>query len=211
MKIMAQPWTEVKLSTRSQVMLFACVIGVGVLGFIAVSSDLFISKGSSKTPALLTVKQNDEKGSDKAIAINTNLVTSYYPYIPGDVNGDDRVIGSDVTYLVNYFHGRSAPVYSVETESGIFYPAADVNGDCEVSSSDVTYLVNYLKGGAELEYCPDFPPIGMNAAPTQGNPIITPENPNSSDSLTCQSQNVDDTDDESVTTVYNWIKDGSSL
>ena len=66
-------------------------------------------------------------------------ITFESSFIPGDVNGDDRVIGSDVTYLVSYFRGI------VPAPDPLL--AGDANGDCSVIGSDVTYLVNYFRGG----------------------------------------------------------------
>ena len=81
-------------------------------------------------------------------------------YVPGDVsmaNGTwpPAVIGSDVTYLVNYF--KINPANPSCLINGLFC-AADVNGDCQVIGGDVTKLVSYFRGLATLEYCPDFPP-----------------------------------------------------
>jgi hypothetical protein len=59
-------------------------------------------------------------------------------FLPGDANGDGRVIGSDVTYLVQYFAGNNPPPDPLY--------AGDANGDCQVIGSDVTYLVNYFRG-----------------------------------------------------------------
>jgi hypothetical protein len=58
-------------------------------------------------------------------------------FLPGDANGDGLLIGSDVTYLVQYFAGRNP--------SPDPYYAGDANGDCELLGSDVTYLVNYFR------------------------------------------------------------------
>jgi hypothetical protein len=66
-------------------------------------------------------------------------------FIPGDVNNNQEVRGSDVTYLVRYLKGIGAPPPVVVNG---FYPAADVNGDCLVRGGDVTYLVRYFKGGS---------------------------------------------------------------
>jgi hypothetical protein len=66
-------------------------------------------------------------------------------FIPGDVNNDLLVRGSDVTYLVRYFKGIGAPPPIVVDG---YYPAADANGDCFNRGSDVTYLVIYFKGGS---------------------------------------------------------------
>ncbi|MCD6162890.1 MAG: carboxypeptidase regulatory-like domain-containing protein [candidate division Zixibacteria bacterium] len=62
-------------------------------------------------------------------------------FVPGDANGDGRVIGSDVTYLINYFRGiNPAPEP---------YLAGDANGDCQVIGSDIIYLVNYFRGAGD--------------------------------------------------------------
>lgn len=70
-------------------------------------------------------------------------------YIPGDINGDGRVIGSDVTYGVNYFRGIGPhpPDSCFNANSGTWlYSAGDVNGDCSFINSDITYLVNFFRG-----------------------------------------------------------------
>ncbi|MCD6161245.1 MAG: hypothetical protein J7K40_02390 [candidate division Zixibacteria bacterium] len=87
-------------------------------------------------------------------------VRDCYPYLPGDVNMSmgiwpPNVIGSDVTYLVNYFRGISG----VEScELGSFWASADVNGDCQIIGSDVIKLVNYFKGLTFIYFCPDYEP-----------------------------------------------------
>jgi len=84
-----------------------------------------------------------------------------YAYLPGDVNmynGDwpPSTIGSDVTYLVNYFRG-------IETSRPCrfegFWASADANGDCNVIGSDVTKLVTYFRGAGILYNCIDFEPL----------------------------------------------------
>ena len=83
-----------------------------------------------------------------------------FPYVPGDANmynasWPPAVIGSDVTYLVNYFRGiPSNPACLING----FYCAADVNGSCTVIGSDVTRLVNYFRGQGAIEPCLDYPP-----------------------------------------------------
>jgi len=85
-------------------------------------------------------------------------------YLPGDANmyvgaWPPAVIGSDVTYLVNFFRGLSAnPACLLEG----FYCAADVNASCTVIGSDVTRLVNFFRGEGEIEYCPDHEPLWHN-------------------------------------------------
>ena len=85
-------------------------------------------------------------------------------YVPGDVNGSGNVIGSDVTYLVNYFRGAAAPPDSCwnDLASSWLYSAADVNGDCNVIGSDVTYLVNFFRAiQTEIHWCPETPPAAV--------------------------------------------------
>ena len=57
--------------------------------------------------------------------------------IPGDVNGDGKVNGKDVTALSRYLAG-----WDVE----INLQAANVNGDSVVNGKDVTVLSRYLAG-----------------------------------------------------------------
>ena len=84
-----------------------------------------------------------------------------YAYLLGDVNmynatWPPAVIGSDVTYLVNYFRGLST---SHPCLLDSFWGSADVNGDCHVIGSDVTRLVGYFRGQGELQACPDHLPL----------------------------------------------------
>ncbi|MCP4583757.1 MAG: hypothetical protein GY839_19270, partial [candidate division Zixibacteria bacterium] len=91
-----------------------------------------------------------------------------YLYLAGDANMEvgtwpPRVIGSDVTYLVNYFR-MMAP----GCELAGFYASADANGDCLVIGSDVTFLVNYFRQlVSPVRYCVDYRPAWMveNDAP----------------------------------------------
>ena len=56
--------------------------------------------------------------------------------VPGDVNGDGEVTGSDVTALYNHI------LFGQDTE--IFN--GDQNGDGEVTGSDVTAVYNIILG-----------------------------------------------------------------
>lgn len=87
-----------------------------------------------------------------------------YQYLPGDVNmayglWPPATIGSDVTFLVNYFRGipDAIPCYM-----GSFWGSADINGDCNVLGSDVTRLVNYFRGTISLSYCAQYPPAWLS-------------------------------------------------
>ena len=103
--------------------------------------------------------------------VNVSEVTfvslpSGYAYIPGDANmvagtWPPAVIGSDVTFLVNYFRG--APTSLACFLDG-FYAAADANGDCRVIGGDVTKLVSYFRGMTTMEHCQDYPPLWLTPA-----------------------------------------------
>lgn len=58
--------------------------------------------------------------------------------IRGDSNCSGQLLGSDVTYLVNYFRGLGYCPCS--------RCAGDANGDGNIIGSDVTYLVRYFTG-----------------------------------------------------------------
>ncbi|MCD6161230.1 MAG: hypothetical protein J7K40_02310 [candidate division Zixibacteria bacterium] len=84
-------------------------------------------------------------------------------YIPGDINGDGLVIGSDVIFAAAYFKGSGnlPPVqcYDDIAESWL-YTAGDVNGDCQFIGSDITYLARYFRGeGSPPQWCPQTPPF----------------------------------------------------
>ena len=83
-------------------------------------------------------------------------------FIPGDINGDGNIMGSDVTFAVRYFKGTgNAPprrCWYAATDTWL-YSAGDVNGDCRFIGSDVTYLVGYFKGiNTIIRFCPFTPP-----------------------------------------------------
>jgi hypothetical protein len=91
--------------------------------------------------------------------VMTELFAPPCEYIPGDVNGNGAVNGIDVVYYVAYLKGiGSPPPDSCDFGQGPFYVSADANGDCGANGIDVTYMVNFFKGGAEIRYCPDYPP-----------------------------------------------------
>lgn len=96
-----------------------------------------------------------------------SLVGEFTPagcdYLPGDANGDGNLIGSDVTFMVNFFRGvGSHPPDSCWNDSAgeWLYSAADANGDCRVIGSDITFLVNYFRSLQPIIlYCPLTPPM----------------------------------------------------
>ncbi|MCP4584247.1 MAG: hypothetical protein GY839_21755 [candidate division Zixibacteria bacterium] len=90
-----------------------------------------------------------------------NIVMPFlgYAYYPGDMNmyngyWPPRRIGSDVTYLVNFFSGLTT--HTPCLIDGL-WASADVNGDCIVNGGDITRLVAYFNGQNDVTICPDFP------------------------------------------------------
>ena len=82
------------------------------------------------------VKASDNFGMERW----SNQSRSFYRYMPGDANGDDKYSVSDAVFLVNFlFKGGKAPVP---------LGAGDANCSSDVTVADIVYLVNYLfKGG----------------------------------------------------------------
>ena len=67
-------------------------------------------------------------------------------YIPGDVNGDGRINGTDITLIRRYIAGG----YGVS----IIPNAADVNDDGRINGTDVTLIRRYIAGGYGVELKP---------------------------------------------------------
>jgi hypothetical protein len=107
-------------------------------------------------------------GSDTVeTALDSILIGSPgYAYLPGDANmynavWQPAVIGSDATYLINYFRGQPS---SIPCLLDGFWASADANGDCQVIGSDVTKLVNYFRGSGNMDWCPAFEPAWHDAS-----------------------------------------------
>jgi len=89
-----------------------------------------------------------------------------YEYLPGDANmylggWPPNVIGSDVTYLVNFFRGlETNPPCNIDG----FYMSADVNASCTIIGSDVTRMVNFFRGTGVIQICPDWEPAWHDAS-----------------------------------------------
>ncbi|MCP4580265.1 MAG: hypothetical protein GY839_01510 [candidate division Zixibacteria bacterium] len=99
-------------------------------------------------------------------------------YVPGDANGDDDVIGSDLVYLSNYLRMIGpAPPDSCWNDSTYawLYAAADANGTCQLTNGDVTRILYYLRGLAILENCPQTPPVSPSLLSVKIIPTGKPE------------------------------------
>jgi len=75
-----------------------------------------------------------------AAALGTGNVTVRFEMsldvIRGDVNGDNEVNISDVSFLIDYLLGTVSPLFNVE--------AGDVNGDNEINIGDVSSIIDIL-------------------------------------------------------------------
>lgn len=115
----------------------------------------------------ILIYSDDPDNSEITIPVTFEVSNSQLSqYLPGDANMHNgtwppAVIGSDVTYLVNYF--RAIPTNPACIVDG-FYCSADVNADCRVIGSDVTRLVSYFRSIATINYCPDYEPAWLSPA-----------------------------------------------
>ena len=105
-----------------------------------------------------------EAGIDNVSIVMIDCDWPGYAFLPGDVNmfnGDwpPRVIGSDITYLTNYFRGMNTCKPCLING---FWLGADVNGDCIIIGNDITRLINYLSGSDSILYCPDHKPLWLS-------------------------------------------------
>jgi hypothetical protein len=97
------------------------------------------------------------ESNDVGVMLNQAALCTY---LPGDINGDGHLLGSDVTYMVRYLKGIGNPPVNqcyMDSTSSILYVAADVNGNCEFRGSDITRFVTYFKGISTLSHCHFFP------------------------------------------------------
>ncbi|MCD6162147.1 MAG: hypothetical protein J7K40_07015 [candidate division Zixibacteria bacterium] len=121
---------------------------------------------------LICVGGNGGATGSGIITITCAPTVNCFNYLTGDVNmhiglWPPVVIGSDVTYLINYFRGiiASQPCFMNNPASDVpyFWASADVNGDCIVMGSDATKLVTYFRGTGSIDYCisytPCWPPL----------------------------------------------------
>ena len=111
---------------------------------------------------IIHIQSNDVDIPDTSVFVFLTIVSPGYEYLPGDVNmakgiWPPAVIGSDVTYLVNYFKGSHV---SQSCLLDGFWASADANGDCIVMGSDVIKMVNYFRGNphSSISYCPEYEP-----------------------------------------------------
>jgi len=156
--------------------------GVYVWADVPGAHDLTNSLGEYSLPGLYACDYNisfshvdytDTTVTGVVVTANTNTVLDVemrppllgYPYLPGDVNmaigaWPPAAIGSDVTYLVNFFRGMPTSIpCKYDGDLGLFWCSADANGDCNVIGSDVTKLVNVFRGLTMMSYCATYEPL----------------------------------------------------
>ena len=92
-------------------------------------------------PITVTVYDCNNANEELVDAVAGNGSILVYDFIYGDINGDGKITGMDVTRLLRYIANRN-PITgesSVEIE-----PGADCNGDGKITGMDVTRLLRYI-------------------------------------------------------------------
>ncbi len=78
-----------------------------------------------------------------------NGIVHVIDYIPGDVDGDDEVLTSDIIFLRRHITGG--------WDVTINEAAGDVNDDGRLNSGDVIYIRRFIAGGWDVELLPSTP------------------------------------------------------
>ena len=152
------PWLHFKLPSR------ILTFGMKIVNDSLIIGDTVACIGIGAHPDGYPFGVADTLGSAYASVEHISEVAfvlepEVYNYRAADINmyngtWPPLVMGSDVTYLVNYFSGS---VSSLPCMINGFWCSADVNGDCIVMGSDVVRLVNHFKGIMPYTFCPDYP------------------------------------------------------
>lgn len=92
-------------------------------------------------PIVVTVNECNNAAEENVDAIAGNGSVRVYNFIYGDVTGDGKINGMDVTRLLRYIANRNPLTgeSTVEVDAG-----ADVNGDGKITGTDVTRLLRYV-------------------------------------------------------------------
>ena len=98
------------------------------------------------------IRAYDLAGNASALS-NSPLILVGFPdsceYLGGDVNGDGRILTTDVTYLINYLYKGGETPFPPET--------GDINGSGNIRADDITSLVNFLFKCGSVPACNSLP------------------------------------------------------
>ena len=79
-------------------------------------------------------------------AVDVDLIAGFVEiidYIPGDVNGDELINGTDISLLRRYIIGDPVTINTL---------AGDVNGDARLNGTDVVLIRRYIAGGYNVTF-----------------------------------------------------------
>ena len=110
------------------------------------------SEDAATYTATVSIKAPAERGENKGVnkdgikltlTLNVEAKPQGVKFILGDVNGDGKVNGVDVTTLMNHA-SELIPIADMSDKDGRTFKASDVNGDEKVNGVDVTTLMNHV-------------------------------------------------------------------
>ena len=115
--------------------------GVILVVYFTVSDDAAI--GDTFTVDAICRYGDAADGDMQSVAVSTvSGSVEIIEFLPGDVNGDGRVNGVDVSLIRRHIVGG----YDVKMNQ----QAADVNGDGRINGTDVTWIRRYITGGYDV-------------------------------------------------------------
>ena len=144
----------------TEVVLYDDIVNIGEEAFFGCVnlSDVYFSGDVAKRKKL-------EIGKSNSRLENATWHYYYQPgvkeYMPGDINGDDKVNNKDVLRLLKYHSD-----WDVDVKDTVL----DVNGDGELNNKDVTRLFQYLSGWDVKIYSYN---VGYDAGGGDSGPVIS--------------------------------------
>lgn len=178
--------TELASNDASSTLNFILSDGYNIWAFRKGASLYYLNDSLNNYCAVATIYPSGQQGNWQLLN-NYELVslsadetpTLISPlYVPGDVNGDNYVMGNDAVYSVRYFKGLGPPPPDScwnDSTSCWLYSAGDTNGNCLFQGSDITYLVAFFKGyNRAIPWCPQTPPFNPSSQLKHGKYITNP-------------------------------------